>query len=333
LATNGTPRTKIICLGEILIDLLAEEFDKPWQEVSNWEPLTGGAPANVAFGLARMGVEVSFMGCIGMDVTGVTLQDEMSKAGIDLAAVQTTEAFPTRKIYVERSASGERHFAGFGSIAADGFADAHMDETLVKDDLFKTAGTIVIGTLLFDFPESRKAITRAIHLSREQGLLCVMDVNRRDVFWKDPAEYAPAVLPMVKQMNIVKFSAEEAEWLFATANPDLLLKHLPAAEAILVSNGEQGSTWSMNGFTGSTPAFKVNSIDTTGAGDSFLAGFLYQYLLKTRRPSTLSEAEKIMEFASAMGALTTTKPGAVTSIPSEEEVEEFIRDSRKTRAN
>jgi len=332
LAANSTPRTRIICLGEILIDLLAEEFDKPWQEVSSWEPLTGGAPANVAFGLARMGVEVSFMGCIGMDVTGVTLQDELLKAGIDLAAVQTTEAFPTRRIYVERSAEGERHFAGFGLIAPDGFADAHMDEALVKEDLFKTAGTMVIGTLLFDFPESRKAITRAVQLSREQGLMCVMDVNRRDVFWKNPADYASAILPMVKQMNIVKFSVEEALWLFSTASPQVLLQYLPAAEAILVSNGEYGSTWSMNGFTGSTPAFKVNSIDTTGAGDSFLAGFLYQYLFKTGRPSSIVDAEKIMEFASAMGALTTTKPGAVTSIPSEEEVEEFIRHSRKTRA-
>ena len=104
---------QVICLGEILFDLLADQLGKELQAVTSWTPYAGGAPANVACGLVKLGIPAAFVGCLGADQQGQDLQQLLADLGVNLDELQISSQQPTRQVYVTRSSTGERTFAGF----------------------------------------------------------------------------------------------------------------------------------------------------------------------------------------------------------------------------
>nr|WP_229641449.1 PfkB family carbohydrate kinase [Waterburya agarophytonicola] len=106
--------TKVICLGEVLFDCLADQTGKTISNVTSWTPYPGGAPANVACALAKLGTPSAFIGRVGKDRQGEQLVQLLESIGVDISGVQYDEQAPTRKVYVTRSVEGDRTFAGFG---------------------------------------------------------------------------------------------------------------------------------------------------------------------------------------------------------------------------
>ncbi|MBW4471173.1 MAG: carbohydrate kinase [Stenomitos rutilans HA7619-LM2] len=315
---------RVLCLGEALYDFLADQPGVPLKQVKSWTPYPGGAPANVACGLAKLGTPTGFVGCVGQDDLGTGLVELMQSIGVDVSGIQRHPTAPTRAVYVVRSLTGDRTFAGFGDRDTAEFADTHLQADQLSIAQFESADFLVLGTLELAYPDSRAAIGRALQLANQRYVKILVDVNWRPVFWADEASALPLIHAVIQQADFLKLSEEEAEWLYNTTDPGVIAHRLGSVEGVLVTAGEKGCAYYLDGNEGSIPAFKIEVEDTTGAGDSFVAGLLHQLCqhgLKSLADPDV--ARSVVGYASAMGALTTTRRGAIAAQPTAAEVEAF----------
>jgi fructokinase len=316
---------RVLCLGEILFDCLADKPGASLEEVESWTAYPGGAPANVACAVAKLGTEAAFIGAVGGDELGNSLVQVLQKVGVDTAGVQRHPSAPTRQVYVLRNEAGDRSFAGFGKLDTAEFADTRLQAAQIPQVLFENAEFLVLGTLELAYPESREAIARAIELAERYDVKIIVDINWRPVFWPNPDEAKAHILKLLKKVDFVKLSDEEAEWLFATTDAGAITYRLDSVEGVLVTAGDKGCGYCLSQNEGKIPAFVVDVEDTTGAGDGFVAGFVRQ--LCKQRIKNLADpeiAQKIVTYASAVGAMTVMKPGAITAQPTAPEVEAFL---------
>lgn len=316
---------RVLCLGEILFDCLADQLGLKLEEVKSWTPYPGGAPANVACALIKLGTPTAFIGAVGEDEPGNELVKLLEDVGVETIGVQRHPTAPTRQVYVTRDLAGDRTFAGFGEYDTSEFADTRLQAKQLPDSLFQEADFLVLGTLELAYPESEEAVHRALELAEQYDLKIVLDVNWRPVFWHDPNIAHQKIPELFNKVDFLKLSKEEAEWLFETADPGAITYRLASIEGVLVTDGENGCTYCLGENEGKLPSFSIPVVDTTGAGDSFLAGFIHQlsqYGIHSLRDA--ETAKRIVTYASAVGALTTTKPGAIASQPTAAEVEAFL---------
>lgn len=320
---------RVLCFGEILFDFLSDQPGLPYEQVASWTPYPGGAPANVACALVKLGTSSGFVGCVGKDDLGNVLVKLLQETQVNIDGVQRHATAPTRGVYVVRSETGDRAFAGFGNINTSEFADTQLQADQLPVPLFKMAEFLVLGSLEMAYPHSQKATMHAIHLAKQFDTKILLDVNWRPVFWNDPAA-APAVIhQLVKQADFLKLSDEEAEWLFETTEPGAIAHRVEAISGVLVTAGEKGCAYWLQGNEGKIPAFAIDVEDTTGAGDSFLAGFLHQLCQQGIQSLENADiAQAMIRYASAVGAMTTTRPGAIAAQPIAAEVEAFLQLNR-----
>ncbi|PSB10255.1 carbohydrate kinase [Pleurocapsa sp. CCALA 161] len=316
---------KVICLGEILFDCLADELGKSVSEVTSWTSYPGGAPANVASALTKLGTPSAFIGCVGKDDPGKELIQLLQSIGVDISGVQYTEQAPTRQVYVTRTPQGDRTFAGFGKQPADRFADAYLQANLLPVELFLEAEYLVIGTLELAYPHSRSAVFRALKLAEEYHLKIILDVNWRPMFWLNEQEALPLIEQLWSYVDFIKLAEEEARWLFETADAGAIFYRLGSVEGVLVSNGAAQVSYCLGENEGKVSPFPIEVIDTTGAGDAFLAGFIHQLCQRgLQELSNPQVADDIVKYACAVGGLTTTKLGAIAAQPSPQLVQALL---------
>ena len=317
---------RVFCLGEVLFDCLSDQPGRPLSAVESWSPYPGGAPANVACALIKLGTPSGFIGCVGNDSPGNDLVELLKEVGVDVTGVQYHPTAPTRQVYVVRSLEGDRTFAGFGSYDTTEFADTRLKASELPSNLLERAEFLVLGTLELAYPETKEAIARSLELAKQHNVKIFIDVNWRPVFWPNPDIAPDLIKNFLQQADFVKFSEEEAEWLFDTTDPKAIANQFNNLKGVLVTAGEKGCAYCLSNNEGKIPAFKVKVIDTTGAGDSFVAGFVHQLcqngIESLGNPDT---ANRIVFYASAVGAMTTMKPGAIASQPTAAEVEDFLR--------
>ena len=191
--------------------------------------------------------------------------------------------------------------------------------------LFEAADFLVVGTLELAYPDSAKSVERALQLAEQYDVKILLDVNWRPVFWPNPETARQVIQEVFKRIDFLKLSSEEAEWLFNTTDPGVINYRLNSVEGVVITGGEQGCAYCLSENEGKLPAFSVPVVDTTGAGDSFVAGFIHQLsqvgIHSLADPQT---AQRVVTYASAVGALTTIKPGAIASQPTVAEVEAFL---------
>ena len=318
--------TQVLCIGEVLFDCLANEPGKSLAEVESWTAYPGGAPANVACALVKLGTTAGFIGCVGEDAPGDILVELLQENGVDVTGIQRHRKAPTRQVYVLRSHSGDREFAGFGDFDTGDFADTRLRVSQLPESLFQNLSFLVSGTLELAYPQSRKAIEKAVELAKQNHVKVFVDVNWRPVFWPNPDLAPRVILKFLQQADFLKLSDEEAEWLLNTTDASAIAQRLPHLQGVLVTAGEAGCSYYLANNAGQIPAFSIDVVDTTGAGDSFVAGFIHQ--LCQQGIEALNDAEtakNMVIYASAVGAITTMKAGAIAAQPTPEEVEEFLR--------
>lgn len=317
---------RVICLGEILFDRISNQPGQPLEAVTSWTDYPGGAPANVACALAKLGTPSAFVGCVGEDELGRSLVQLLEKIEVNTQGIQWHSTAPTRTVLVLRSQSNDRSFVAFGDQRnTTEFADTHLNADHLPVELFQHADYLVLGTLLLAYPESRAAIDRALLLAEQFFVKVVLDVNWRPVFWNDQSIAPRMIHEMIKRVDFLKLAEEEAEWLFETTDPGAIAHRIGTLEGVLVTAGEKGCAYCLSQSEGKIPAFSIEVEDTTGAGDSFLAGFVHQLcqhdLSDLNKPDM---AKTIVRYASASGALTTTRPGAIDAQPTGSEVDAFL---------
>jgi fructokinase len=320
----------VLCIGEILYDRIADQPSVTIQAVQSWTDYAGGAPANVACALVKLGTPTGFIGAVGQDDRGDHLVALLAEVGVDTSGIQRVEGFPTRTVLVLRSQSGDRSFAAFGdNHPTTDFADTKLAAKLLPYELFQHAKYLVLGTLEMAYPESRAAIETALDLARTYGVKIILDVNWRPVFWQNEAIVRPIIFNLIKQADYLKLSDEESQWLWQTTDPSLVAAQFPNLAAVLITAGEQGCRYWWTGELGELTAFSVPVVDTTGAGDSFLAGFVHQLVQMGDRAS--ENMHEIIRYASAAGALTTKQAGAIAAQPNSSEIIDFLQQLEVTK--
>jgi len=317
---------RVICLGEILFDCLADQLGRSLEQVESWTSYPGGAPANVACALVKLGTSAAFVGCLGQDEPGESLVKLLQEVGVDSTGVQRHPTAPTRQVYVVRSETGDREFAGFGGLDTTKFADAFLQAVKLPASLFESAEFLVFGTLELPYPETHKAIEKALQLANQYDVKILLDVNWRPVFWPNPSAALPEIQKLFKQIDFLKVAKEEAELLFNTTDAGAIAHRLESVEGVLVTDGDQEISYCLNDYEGKLPAFSMNVQDTTGAGDSFVAGFVHQLCQQGMKSLASAEsARNVVKYSSVVGALTTLKPGAIAAQPTAQEVEAFLQ--------
>ncbi len=316
---------RVICLGEVLIDQIAEDIGVPYEQVSSWKPYFGGAPANVACGLAKLGTPVSLISSIGQDATGTSLLKQLGTAGVETSGVQVHPEATTREIYVTRDAQGDRSFAGFNGDADTVFADTLMSAEHLPDHLFADAKFLVLGTLGLANPQTSRAIGRALKLAEENFVKVIVDINWREMFWKHPEQVVKLLPVLLKYTDFLKMTEDEAKLLFRLTSPAAIAQAYNHLEGIIITNGDKDCRYYLGERQGKHSVFPVYSLDTTGAGDAFLAGFIHRIyhcpLTKLTDPKFADEA---IAYACAAGALTTLEMGAISGQPSDRQIREFL---------
>ncbi|KAF8071301.1 FRK1 [Scenedesmus sp. PABB004] len=338
-AGAGSGPDRVVCVGEALFDFLANDKGVPREQVKSWTPYPGGAPANVATALTKLGVPTAFVSALGNDERGDELVALMQGIGVDTSAVQRVDA-PTRDVYVERTADGDRVFAGFG-LPSDAYCDCRLDAAALPTELLSGADLMVTGTLGLAAPATRAAMRAAAAAVKAGGGKVFVDVNWRPVFWPDPEAARGEMLDFLALADIVKISDADLEYLYgmpfvtALLNPCAVADKLPNAPAVLVTAGDEGAAFccrSAKGeHTGFVPVFKVDVADTTGAGDAFTAGFIFKLLEAGGLDRLLADPVALkaaVVFAAATGALTCTKPGAIAAQPSLDQVQALFEESK-----
>ncbi len=326
---------KVICFGEALVDRLGPcggdpETDQPMKD------FLGGAPANVACGLARLGINVGFIGCVGNDSTGDSFRQLFLSRSIDISGLQIHSKLPTRVVLVSRDFAGERTFAGFAGQSDKGFADQEFELSqlkLVWDELVRDADYLLLGTIPLASKRSKEAVLWILSEARKNDVKVVMDINWRPIFWNEkfPPNAAPnfeiksLIQVILERAFLIKLADEEAMWFFNTNNPKRISNSLPQKPNVIVTDGSKPIHWFVGDESGEMNTVAPQKIvDTTGAGDCFTAGLLSQLVNSPSAFSSRTEVKKIISFAAACGALVCAVPGAIDSQPNAQEVREFM---------
>lgn len=331
---------EVVCLGEALIDFVATESGVGVGDSSGFVRAPGGAPANVAVGVVRLGRECAFLGKVGDDPFGRFLGNTFANAGVDIGGMVFSQEYRTGLAFVSLGVGGERDFCFFRNPSADmTYAPEELDTARIDSAKIFHFGSIS----QIDEPSGTTTLT-AVQRARANGSLISYDPNLRPPLWQSLDAARATILNTIPLADMVKVSEEELGFLFLNHAPDagltdeeregcmrLFHEHYPTVQLLMVTRGANGCCWSTaQELKGSLEGFKVESVDTTGAGDGFLAGVMVKLLQKgSATPSALRkiEAEEwqaIFRFANGVGALTTTRKGAIPALPTEAEVIAFL---------
>jgi len=327
----------VLCFGEALVDrLLPPGETMPAADARGWEDRLGGAPANGACALARLGTPAAFLGRLGTDAIGEAFAALFTARGVDTRALQWDPERPSRLVLVRRDAAGERCFGGFEGDRGAGYADQAVDAGALRQaaiPLLSGARWLLCGTLPLASPRAAEALgallTQAVSAGRP---LLAVDVNWRPTFWGLPAGSAPPpavqarIRPLLEQAALLKCAAEEARWFFASTDPAAISAALSGRPAVCVTDGAGPLGWYLGGCSGRLEPFAVEAVDTTGAGDAFMAGLLDGLCRAEESPHRLEAPEALVRFAAACGSLVCLGAGAIDPQPTAAEVERFLAD-------
>ncbi|HBK44864.1 MAG TPA: carbohydrate kinase [Xanthomonadaceae bacterium] len=319
---------KIVCFGEALIDMLAApaEAEAPRAFLQH----AGGAPANVAVAVARLGGQSHFVGMLGRDMFGDFLLQSLEQAGVDTRGVARTDAAKTALAFVALDASGERSFSFYRPPAADLLFRAGD----FADGLFEGAGLFHVCSNSLTEVEIADTTLEGMRRAAAAGAVVSMDLNLRPMLWPQAADPAPRLWQALALADVVKLSREELDYLADTVAGDAAAVTARLWQGrtrwLLVTDAGSPVHWFTREDSGQVPVFEVAVQDTTGAGDAFVGGLLFGL---ARDGGSLEEVcgspgriAALVRFAAAAGALAVTRKGAFAAMPTYPEVISLMQE-------
>ena len=320
----------VIAHGELLIDFVPTVSGVSLIEAPAFIKAPGGAPANVAVGLARLGIASGFMGQVGDDAFGHFLAQVLSENSVDISALKFSAQARTALAFVTLKADGERDFMFYRHPSADMLY--RMED--VDANYVRAARIFHFGSISLIGEPALGATLHAVNLARAAGAFISYDPNLRLPLWPDAATARAGLLLGWPLANVIKVSEEELAFLtrknlrdFA-ALPGLAaaaheLWH-PGLRLLVITRGKAGCWYVTSSFAGKVPGFSVEVVDTTGAGDAFVAGLLKSLLDRPDAYDDEAQLRAICRYANAVGALATTQRGAIPALPTAQQVADFL---------
>ena len=313
---------RLLSLGEMLIDFVATEHGRSLEHAQHFTKAAGGAPANVAVAAARLGMSCGFMGKVGDDPFGHFLVNTLRGHGVDTSAVRYSTTARTGLAFVSLQASGERDFLFFRHPSADTLYD--VDD--VADDVIRAAEVLHVGSLGLAVSPMREALWHAVRVAREADVRISYDPNLRLSLWPSAEIARQEILSLWPFAEIIKVGEEELLFLDDRGTIEDVVHALwhDRLQLMAITHGAGGCTLVTPRERVHVPGFAVPVVDTTGAGDAFIAALLVGLL---RQPDAWQDYDgltRVGRYANAVGALTTTAHGAIPALPSADRVTAFL---------
>jgi fructokinase len=325
-------KNKVVCIGEALIDRIRNKSNQGFTD------FLGGAPANVACALRKLKIDSIFIGRLGTDDFGKKFIAQFNELKVNLDFLQLDNDLSTRVVNVDRDKFGDRFFSGFEQSSYSCFADEALSKKLLEKELpnlekfFLQSKYLVLGTNSLSSPISAETIFFLLDQANKFEVKIIIDLNWREVFWNNSSFSSEisktARINLIKKFlnnaNGLKLAKEEATLFFEHENPLLISQQMSKRPDVIITDGKNPVAWYINGFQGTTEIPDSQKIvDTTGAGDAFLAGLISK-LISYGYPSNQLEIEDCVKFASVCGLLTCLGEGAIEQQPDYEKVNKLF---------
>lgn len=311
--------TRVFCIGELLIDFVAENQGSNLSKVSNFTKKAGGAPANVACSVAKLGGKSSFIGCVGKDPFGEFLLNVLRQENVDVSMANQSDTFTTLA-FVSLAEDGERDFVFSRGADRELKYDSSIKKQFENNIVHLGAATALLGGPLED------AYGHYLFDALTKDCFISFDPNFRIDLWKDNEEtFVKKCVPYIEKSHLCKFSHEEALLLSGKETVEDACKefHAMGCRIIAVTLGNEGTFVSTENFQRKIPSIKITPVDTTGAGDAFIGCLLFQIAQLENFSEIFDDNEKLttmISIANKAGAITATSFGAIVALPSKNQL-------------
>ena len=300
-------------------DQIPEETQQDGAPV--FEQSVGGSPANVACALARLGVKTGFVGKVGDDAMGQRVKTVLDACGVDTSNRILDEAVRTPVAVVHRK-DGKKSFTFYRGAHT---ADTHFVEDEIDDSIFDDCKVFNFSSFPLSREPSRSTVLNAVVKAKESGARITFDPNIRLSIWDSPEQAREIILQALTLADILKISEDDFQFLFPgmderEACEQIYLEN--GTEMIVITRSDRGCYAYVNQDSYLSSAYDVKVVDTTGSGDAFLAGIIFNIMKLNKNVHDLSSVEitVMLDFANAVGSLVCTRPGAIAAFPTPEEI-------------
>lgn len=317
----------VVALGELLIDFTENGTSVQGNPIYEANP--GGAPCNVLAMLNKVGKKTAFIGKVGQDIFGKRLKAVLEETGIDVSNLIMDADLRTTLAFVETFADGDRDFSFYRNPGAD----MMLREEELHADLLRDTRIFHFGTLSMTHEEVRRATKTAIRIAKESGAFISFDPNLREPLWKSLDEAKEQVAYGLSQCDILKISDNEIRWFTGEEDFDAGIAKLKREfdiALIMLSMGKDGSrAYYRDLCVEAAPFLQENTIETTGAGDTFGGCCIYHVLKYGLDNFDEGKLKEMLTFANAAASIITTKKGALRVMPDAADVERMIARRRE----
>lgn len=311
----------VVALGELLIDFTENGTSSQGNPIFEANP--GGAPCNVLAMLQKLGKKTAFIGKVGNDIFGKQLTEVVKTVGIDVTNLVTDRKVPTTLAFVHTLAGGDREF----SFIRDPGADMMLRKDEINADIVKSANIFHFGTLSSTHEGVREATRYAVDIAKENGAIISFDPNLRPLLWNSLEDARREIEYGFEKCDILKISDNEIEFMTGSIDYDKAVRELMEKYNIklaFATLGKNGSRAYYGDIKAECGVFKVDTIETTGAGDTFCGSALSFILEHDINRLTENDLTELLTFANGAASLITTRRGALKVMPEKEEILELI---------
>lgn len=308
----------IVALGEILIDMTYAGKSAAGQTLFEQNP--GGAPANVLAAAARLGADCAFIGKVGDDMHGRFLRDTLVAEGISTEGMLTDSSVFTTLAFVNLDENANRTF----SFARKPGADTCLRADEVNSDMIRAAKIFHVGSLSLTDEPAKSATLYALATARSAGAVISYDPNYRASLWQSEEQAVTEMRSIIPLVDLIKISDEETELITGHKSPEAAAEALLAEglSLVIVTMGKDGAYVRTRDVCHRICAEPVKAVDTTGAGDAFMGGFLYKLAESGKRPAELTsdEVAEFAAFANRVAGFCVCRRGAICAMPHKDEI-------------
>lgn len=316
---------KALCIGELLIDFVSTTPDVTLAEAPGFVKAPGGAPANVAVGLAKLGMDAGFIGKVGADAFGNFLRETLRQNSVNTDYLIAGEGSRTTLAFVATRSDGMKDITFYRHPGAD----IQLSPSEIDTNYVQSAELFHYGSVSLSHSPSREATLHAIRSAKMGGAMLSYDPNLRLMLWDNPDDAKHWIWEVMHYADVVKISEEEWEFVTGDVGLEQGIERILGlgVKLLIVTLGERGCYYT-NGITeGFVDGFIVDVVDTLGAGDAFVAAMLIQIIQHTDLLSLEKvQLDAIMRHANAAGALATQKVGVIPALPTRSEIESFLQE-------
>lgn len=320
-------RNTVYSMGEALIDFMPAEKGRALKDVVSFERVAGGAPANVAAAVSKLGGKSGFISKLGNDAFGDYIIEVLDNAGVDTSKVLRTADANTGLAFVSLKEDGERDFSFYRKPSADML----LSENEIEENWFENCHSLHFCSVDLIEAPVKYAHKKAIESAINNKAIISFDPNVRLPLWSSPEECRDAILEFLPFAHIVKISDEELEFITGYSDIEEVKKVIfkGNCKILIYTKGGDGAELHTINHVVSVPGVKVNVVDTTGAGDSFIGSFLYSLLndnvlLEGIDKVASDKLREYLMFSNYYACNTTTKKGAIGGYATREEIDAYI---------